>query len=122
MSTTDFVTLSGLDVKIDNDLLSVESVCQKAQKYFETEVVCTPCVFAGSYGMKSGSVGWRIDKKKDSSLLGFMVLSTGWIANYPLDFGAKVLKMCVPFSAEWSQFHSYKLRYVDGMLEIKKAE
>ena len=72
--------------------------------------------------MKSGSVGWRIDKKKDSSLLGFMVLSTGWIANYPLDFGAKVLKMCVPFSAEWSQFHSYKLRYVDGMLEIKKAE
>lgn len=122
-TTTDFVTLSGLDVKIDNSLLSAESVCLKAQEHYRTEVICTPCIFAGVYGMKSGSIGWKIEKKDDHSLLGFMVLaSTGWYIEYPVEFGSKTLKMCVPFGAEWSQFHSFKVRYVNGKLEIVKAE
>ncbi len=122
MRTVEFITLAGLEIGIDQELLYEANVSRKAGEYYKTEVKCTPCVFAGVYGMKSGSIGWKIEKQEDSSLLGFMVLVTGSYANYPVDFGSEELKMIIPIGQEWARFYSFKVRYFNGALEIEKVK
>ncbi len=117
MQKIDFVTFCGIEIGVDEELLSAKEVVRKAQKHYQTEVVCTPGMFAA----KSCSFGWKIEKKDDASLLGVLVLSTGWYLE-PIEFGGDPLKVFIPFGTEWAQIHRYKVRYIDGTLEIQKAE
>lgn len=115
MKKVNFVTMSGIDIVISEDLLAVESVTERAKKRYGTEVTCIPGVCAECATV---CIGWKIRKKDDGSVLGYLILSTGWIME-PDDFDYGV-NMFIPFSAEWSQIHGYKLRYLDGKLQIEQ--
>lgn len=114
MNKVNFVTMSGIDIVISEELLAVESVTNRAKNRYGTEVICIPGVF----GVATVCTGWKILKKDDASVLGYLLLSTGWIMD-PEDFEYGV-NMFIPFSSEWSQIHGYKLRYLDGKLQIEK--
>ncbi len=115
----EFVTaLGGHAVGIDRDVLSLADVVRKAQKQYQTEVICTPGLFTA----KANCIGWRILKKSDASLLGFLVLSTASFIDFPIEFGGVKPALFVPFGTEWAQVHQFKVRYINGALEIQKAE
>ncbi len=115
----EFVTaLGGHAVGIDRDVLSLADVVRKAQKQYQTEVICTPGLFTA----KANCIGWRVLKKNDASLLGFLVLSTASFIDFPIEFGGVKPALFIPFGTEWAQVHQFKVRYINGALEIQKAE
>lgn len=114
MNKVEFVTMSGMDVEVNQDLLIVEKVNNRAALRFGTEVVCIPGVF----GIGTVCAGWKILKKEDASVLGYLVLTTGWILE-PSDFEYGV-SLFVPFSSEWSRIFCYDVRYFNGELQVVK--
>lgn len=115
MEKIDFVTMFGAEIKIDKNLLSTEYVEKVAAKRFEQEVVCTPCAF----GAGSVAFGWRIESKHTADVIGYMLLNTGLFMEYPNDFEYGVT-VVVPLGKQWTHIFNFKVRYIDGELEICK--
>ena len=104
----------GAEVNIKKSLLSVEEVEKSASEHYGTAVVCTPGVF----GTGTVAAGWRIESKVTAKVIGYMALTTGIFGDFPGDFEYGV-NVFVPFSKQWSYFSGYRVRYVDGELEIR---
>lgn len=113
MKKVNFITMFGLDVVIGESILSVENVTAMAEEHYKAQVECVP----GIFGISPVSTGWEVRKKDDASILGYMILTTGWFMDIgDFDYG---INMFVPFSENWSRFHNYRVRYADGMLQIE---
>ena len=110
----EFITASGVEVKVGQNLLTAESVIKRATEHFGCEVKVIP----GMFGMAPVCAGWKILKKEDSSILGYLALTTDWFME-PSDFDYGI-NMFVPFCSEWARIFNYYIRYTDGVLEIEK--
>lgn len=114
MERVDFTTMSGTDIKIKKSLLSKEFVEQVAAKHFKQEVICTPCMF----GAGTVAAGWRVESKKTAEVIGYLTLATGTF-NKSTDFEYGVT-IDVPFGKQWAYVLNFKIRYIDGIMEIRK--
>ena len=117
MNKVSFISMIGTEIRISKDLLSKAYIEEAARKHFHQEVICTPCVF----GSGSIAVGWRIENKKTSDVIGYLALVNGSLMDYPNDFEYGVTTD-VPIGPQWSRFFHYKIRFIEEEIEICKSK
>ncbi len=113
MQKVDFISMVGAEVKINANLLAKEYVEKVAEKHFNQEVVCTPCLF----GTGALAVGWEIKSKQTTVIIGYLTLVTGSICDYPDDFEYGVTTI-IPLGTEWAFVFNFRLRYCNEMIEL----